>query len=119
MVSILPYVLLTISITIAIVSSIYSFVKSKSIFSGEETSPGKAVINSIIFGISIGSLMFVITMIAWLSDKTNYYTLDNFISSLIISILVGIIGFGVAMWRFFIVGKFRNYFLNRFRKKDD
>jgi hypothetical protein len=112
--SILPIVLLVITLFIAISVGAYAYKGSKSIFTGQETSTSKIVLNSLLFGVSSGAFMFAVFMSLWFFGQRESLTFQSVLSLCVIPILLGIFIFFVSIWRFFVVGKLRDWL---FKKK--
>jgi hypothetical protein len=97
---------------------VYSYFDSKPIFLGRETSVRKVILNSLISGISASAFMFAIIMIFWFTDPSQNLTFQNLIPSCIISIVIGTLVFLASLWRFFVIGKYREMLFEKIKKGD-
>jgi hypothetical protein len=112
----LPFLLIVIAMIIAIIGLIYSFIKSKSIFKGERTSSWVIVINSLIDGISGSAFVFAIIIFGWFSEQNKILTFQNISLSVIVSMIFGVVLFLCSLWRFRIVGNYRGWLFDKFKK---
>jgi hypothetical protein len=115
--TILAYFLLIISAIVAIGGFIYSINDSVPIFSGEETSIRRILVNSLIFGISGMASIFALIMVAWFTDQSHDLTFQSLFTSCLLSMAVGVFAFFASLWRFFQIGLYRDWLFKKLNKK--
>jgi hypothetical protein len=98
---------------ITVICFIYTLHHSSKIWAGEYASQRKRIIVSLLTGVSF-SLLFVSLVLfggdfEWIKKKRFLLTVTTLLIGLVITI--------GAYWRFFIIGKYRNYIYRKYGQK--
>jgi len=89
---------------------IYDFKRSKKIFFGNSDSLKERFKSSFIFGISGGLILTSFFLFGSIVESTyDEWTLKGFLGVFIFAFASGLLIAIGSLWRYFIVGKYRNY----------
>jgi hypothetical protein len=101
------------SIIAGILICVYAYVGSRKIYSGEEKSNRRKMINILFWGLSMSFITFSMLLLAGLIDKSHIWHTKSVYSAILISLIPGVFVILGVTWSYFVTGKFRDYLFKK------